>query len=357
MTDMNLMSAKDVAQLLGYAPEYVAHLCRSGQLEAMRDEGGSWLINRESAEAYKRTATEAKELRAKHLSRQRRKEGREQQKESSLKKSFPSRAFAALAIFALLTVGAGAVGVASHEMRDSSAAMAAIDSAFFGGNPFEVFGKLFSFFAGAPSPAPVATSPASSQEPAAATTSVANNYVSNTYTTNNNTYHTTNNNTYTTTVAGITSQDLDAKINSLRSEVYAVNGSYAQGGFTSNIALAQRIDNLANVTISNGTVHGLAGLTNSDIPDDITASNYLPLSGGTIAGDLTITGTCTGCGIGGGGSLFGQTWEITGDYLAPHQHHWRCHRRIFDSAGFTHHYICGNACYNNRLLFCHRLDH
>jgi len=59
------------------------------------------------------------------------------------------------------------------------------------------------------------------------------------------------------------------------------------------------------VTISNSTVHSLSGLTDADIPDTITVADYLPLSGGTIAGDLTVTGTCTGCG--GGGSSPGGT--------------------------------------------------
>jgi len=52
-------------------------------------------------------------------------------------------------------------------------------------------------------------------------------------------------------------------------------------------APSQRIDNLNNVTITN------ANLTASEIPTDITAANYLPLTGGTLSGDLTVGGNFT----------------------------------------------------------------
>ncbi len=65
------------------------------------------------------------------------------------------------------------------------------------------------------------------------------------------------------------------------------------------IAMSNRINQISNVTISNPTFAALS-ITDSDVPDTITASNYLPLSGGTITGNLTVTGTCTGCGSSGG---------------------------------------------------------
>jgi hypothetical protein len=46
----------------------------------------------------------------------------------------------------------------------------------------------------------------------------------------------------------------------------------------SSFAQGQRINNLGNVSISNATVSGVTGLTDADVPNDITASNYLPLS-------------------------------------------------------------------------------
>ena len=48
------------------------------------------------------------------------------------------------------------------------------------------------------------------------------------------------------------------------------------------------------LTFNRLTVNGVTGLTDADIPDGITASNYLPLSGGTVSGNLTVTGAFSG---------------------------------------------------------------
>lgn len=58
----------------------------------------------------------------------------------------------------------------------------------------------------------------------------------------------------------------------------------ASGGYTNNIALSNRIDNLSGVIISNATISGVSGLKSSDIP----SLNYLSLSGGTLTGTLTV---------------------------------------------------------------------
>ena len=53
------------------------------------------------------------------------------------------------------------------------------------------------------------------------------------------------------------------------------------------VALSNRIDNLGGITLNNTTVTGtFEGLTDVHIPNDITASNYLPLSGGTLSSVL-----------------------------------------------------------------------
>src|SRR3989344_4609041 len=69
--------------------------------------------------------------------------------------------------------------------------------------------------------------------------------------------------------------------------------SYASGGIMSTVALMGRIDNLSGTSLSSITVSGVSGLTDADIPDGITASNYLTLTGGTLSGDLTLTGNLT----------------------------------------------------------------
>src|SRR3989344_2943315 len=45
--------------------------------------------------------------------------------------------------------------------------------------------------------------------------------------------------------------------------------------------------------VSDITVDGVTGLVDADIPDSLTASNYLPLSGGTLTGTLTNTAGAT----------------------------------------------------------------
>jgi hypothetical protein len=79
---------------------------------------------------------------------------------------------------------------------------------------------------------------------------------------------------------------------------------------TATFAVSQKIDKLENTTLTNATVNGLAGLTDADLPDSLTASNYLPLAGGTLMGDLALSGTLTAgslsvAGISSSGALIG----------------------------------------------------
>ena len=85
---------------------------------------------------------------------------------------------------------------------------------------------------------------------------------------------------------------------------------------TATFAVSQKIDQLQNVTLTNATVNGLSGLTDADLPDSLTASNYLPLSGGTLTGDLTMSGTLTAgslsvAGISSSGALIGPYVQAT----------------------------------------------
>src|SRR5580700_6094725 len=97
----------------------------------------------------------------------------------------------------------------------------------------------------------------------------------------------------------VTKDELTAQIeqstNALRSLIYqnesAPNSLPASGGYTNNIAIANAIDQLSGTTLNNVTVNGISGLSAADIPTDITASNYLPLSGGTLTGAFVNTAT------------------------------------------------------------------
>ncbi len=105
--------------------------------------------------------------------------------------------------------------------------------------------------------------------------------------------------TATPTSGTVTHAELTAALeqiaNSLRSQLFSFASTPSFSGLAATtpvsfqaFSISQRIDQLTNVTISNATVSGLSGLTDADIPDGITASNYLPLSGGTITGALSV---------------------------------------------------------------------
>ena len=86
--------------------------------------------------------------------------------------------------------------------------------------------------------------------------------------------------------------DLNALENKLRQEIFKVSES-SSGGIRiveRQVALTNKIDQLPDVTLINATVSGtFEGLTDAHIPNDITVSNSLPLTGGTLTGALTGT--------------------------------------------------------------------
>ncbi|MBI4118393.1 MAG: tail fiber domain-containing protein [Parcubacteria group bacterium] len=96
-------------------------------------------------------------------------------------------------------------------------------------------------------------------------------------------------------IPGVTQTNLDDQLNILRGDIASLRNSTTQQTNTiyRTVALSQKIDQLNDVTLTSITVSGVSGLTNADIPDDITVSNYLLLTGGTISGNLQTTGTLT----------------------------------------------------------------
>src|SRR3989338_4453389 len=103
-------------------------------------------------------------------------------------------------------------------------------------------------------------------------------------------------------IISIPGQDptLDARFttlaNALRAEIASVADS-AEGRTViveRAVALTNNIDQLNGVVIRNATIDcTLEGLTDAHIPNNITVSGYLPTSGGTIAGSLTVEGAVT----------------------------------------------------------------
>jgi hypothetical protein len=100
------------------------------------------------------------------------------------------------------------------------------------------------------------------------------------------------------TLGGISKGYVDDQIQALRNSLTSEIFKYTSTQFpdspgvsqsTANLAVSQRIDQLANVSLSNITVHGVSGLTAADLPTGITG-NYLPLSGGALTGGLTVSG-------------------------------------------------------------------
>jgi hypothetical protein len=92
----------------------------------------------------------------------------------------------------------------------------------------------------------------------------------------------------------VTREELDASLAALRADLLTIIANNLPKAYnfsgpadttpvsTTAFSYSQKIDQLSGTSLSNITVSGVTGLTDSDIPDSITASNYLPLSGGSL---------------------------------------------------------------------------
>jgi hypothetical protein len=113
-------------------------------------------------------------------------------------------------------------------------------------------------------------------------------------------------NVYQTVSGGVSEAELNSRLNALTasfgSQLYGPSyptpaSTPNDGGLLGVIGMIGRIDNLSGTKLSDISVSGVSGLTDADIPDGITASNYLPLSGGVLSGDLSIGGNFTVSGV------------------------------------------------------------
>ena len=147
-------------------------------------------------------------------------------------------------------------------------------------------------------------------DPAIATTTVVNNYVTNPVVERVLETHSLNTSVLDERILALRN-DMLLRIAQIMFPPISFSGPAATTPISvASFAPSQKIDSLTNVTLTNATVSGVSGLTDADVPDSITASNYLPLTGGTLSGDLTLAGNLT---VSGAQTLSG---AITIPYLS-----------------------------------------
>jgi hypothetical protein len=321
-TNETLLSARKAAQRLSCNPDYVSKLCREGKLEGVRQDG-AWMVSFASIAKFEKMREEARIARAEELSKLRKAESKAFQAElfSEAKVALGEIASPAKGLFSFNRVGvvvgsmlffaafafAGGSssinGVFGAPDNTLSATVAKVDSPFFGNNPFAIFAALFT-----PKTAPVVATATSTDSLVNSGNAIAQNAAPSQNATSTKTTI-VQNNTYpviertvehTATVSGITSAEVDAKLAALDQSIRALlfatvnsipNSLPSAGGVTNNIALSQRIDKLDNVTLTNVAVSGVSGLTDADIPDNITinTSSLNVTATSTLAG-LTLSG-------------------------------------------------------------------
>ncbi|PIT91301.1 hypothetical protein COU17_01175, partial [Candidatus Kaiserbacteria bacterium CG10_big_fil_rev_8_21_14_0_10_49_17] len=106
------------------------------------------------------------------------------------------------------------------------------------------------------------------------------------------------------TERGVSAAELNERLNHLEnkltSAIYAISGADESNTIRTiyqSISHTNKIDQLTNVSLTNATVSGLTGLTDSDIPNDITVSGYLTSSTGVVTVAQGGTGTTTPSGL------------------------------------------------------------
>ncbi|MES2006506.1 MAG: hypothetical protein V4436_00190, partial [Patescibacteria group bacterium] len=334
-----LLSARKAAARLSCAPDYVGKLCREGKLEGIR-QNNAWFVPESAIVKFEAARTEARTQRAQELSQLRKQESEafKKEKNAPIKTEAPSEitntfkeilasrrvlvAVAIVLLFAAVTYAGASASNAKNILSQGdasglSASLAQVQSPFFGNSTsfttektLAASGKnIFSILASLFAPKKVATTPTTpvttSQQPSSSNTVASAPVATSTKSTTivHNTYPVTER-TEVRTVSGITEAEVDAKLsaldNGLRSLLFSTINSLpgslpSSGGITNNVALSQRIDHLDGITLNSVVVHNLSGLTDNDIPDNITinTSSLTSTATSTLAG-ITLSGLdCT----------------------------------------------------------------
>ncbi|MDZ4226290.1 MAG: helix-turn-helix domain-containing protein, partial [Patescibacteria group bacterium] len=296
-----MLSARAVAKRLNCDPDYVGKLCREGKLQGER-VGGAWFVSEESVRGYKEARELARQVRSESLSTLRRQENEHYRRLNgvstppALKRFFYSIPFAA-GVFALCTalVFAGvqsspymSAGHAAYAEEDLAAALAQVESPFFGTVPVPLdvasraalaaknaFDSILAFLFGGRS-SNIAEAPTPQEPPPQApVTPPAQTVVNNTYPTVER--------VVTETASGnwVSMDILTVILGEFRTELTRIIGE------SIGISL-EHLD-----TGGGGGGLSLSDLTDANIPNDLTLDNYLPLAGGTLTGQLISTSGAT----------------------------------------------------------------
>ncbi|MEI7720120.1 MAG: helix-turn-helix domain-containing protein, partial [bacterium] len=350
-----MLSAREVARLLGCTQDYVANLCRTGKLDASMVEG-VWLVRASSIKNFIEARDRAKQERSEALMEARKREIREYAKTHTplryyVQKLFSKRGTRAdmglvmgsVLLFGSVLLAAHVAGqnqiVSQNNTHAPSAAIGKIASPFFGfginsvslpsfsfvlspnasvasvGFVSNIFSDVLHWFA--PHTAQVAentesfstkfmvqssTAPVLARAvPQGAGNAVGTVIEQKTYPVVERIVE------RTTTVSGVTAETLDTKLANLRDVLrgeihFAISNStptFASGGVANNIAVSQRVDQLSGTTISNPTISGgsisgasLSG-TSLNIQGNTVFSGDLSVANLSASGALTVSGTTT----------------------------------------------------------------
>ena len=289
--EKKMLSARTAARRLQCHPDYVTKLCREGKLSGERTND-QWLVSEDSLKEYETKRDLARRVRSESLADLRRKENVFHRKvaPSPLKKFIYSAQFATsvFALFTLLVVGSTLSspyfsGERVTEADAQGAALAYVESPFFGTRPAvldittnfgiaigDIFSRLATFlFGGEPDVAavPVQPEPVPVVQPLVAVAPATTTIVTNSYPVVERVVE------RVATGNWVSTDLLIIILGEFKKELTRIIGQSVGGSVEK---------------ISSGGL-ALSDLTDANIPDTLTVSGYLPLTGGTLTGALTGT--------------------------------------------------------------------